>query len=60
MGSGKSTELNHLVKSCGDEYFVVKFSVENEMSLIHLRAEDLLFTGLRRSSGPVRFGVLCV
>ena len=41
-GSGKSTELNKLLAEQTDNYFPVKFSVNDEMTPLAVRAEDLI------------------
>ncbi|MCP4353399.1 MAG: hypothetical protein GY795_48740 [Desulfobacterales bacterium] len=41
-GCGKSTELNKLITELGDKFFPVSFSIEKEMNLIAVRAEDLI------------------
>jgi hypothetical protein len=41
-GCGKSTELSKLISELGDNYFVVRFSIRNEMNLTAVQAEDIL------------------
>jgi hypothetical protein len=41
-GCGKSTELNKLSEELAGEFKVLKFSVENEMNMSQVYAEDLL------------------
>ena len=47
-GSGKSTELAKLVQELGDNYYVVAFSVRNEMSFIDVTSEDLIMVLMER------------
>lgn len=47
-GCGKSTELNKLVSEIGDRYFTVNFSVQDEMSPVAIRAEDLILVIMHR------------
>lgn len=45
-GSGKSTEINRLIRDIKDEYFVVKFSVRDETDIYNINHVDLdLFSG---------------
>jgi predicted AAA+ superfamily ATPase len=47
-GSGKSTELNKLVKELDGEYLVVNFSVREEMSLTDVNSEDIILVLMER------------
>lgn len=47
-GSGKSTELNKLLKEIEERYLVVNFSVREEMSLTDVQAEDLILVLVER------------
>jgi hypothetical protein len=48
-GSGKSTELNKLVREMdGDHYLVAKFSAREEMSLTDVNSEDIILVLMER------------
>ena len=47
-GSGKSTELNKLVKEMDGEYLVVNFSVREEMNLADINSEDIILVMMER------------
>jgi len=47
-GSGKSTELNKLVNELGPDWFVVGFSVRDEMSLTEINGEDIVLVLMER------------
>jgi hypothetical protein len=47
-GSGKSTELNKLVDELGPDWFVVGFSVRDEMSLTEINSEDIVLVLMER------------
>jgi hypothetical protein len=47
-GSGKSTELAKLVRELGSGYFVVSFSIRDEMNLTAVQAEDILLVLIER------------
>jgi len=47
-GSGKSTEINKLINELGADWFVVGFSVRDEMSLTEINSEDIVLVLMER------------
>lgn len=47
-GCGKSTELTKLIYELGDAFFVVSFSVRDEMALTDVESEDIILVMMER------------